>query len=80
MTVGTGWRVMGLLGRLSSPRGIAMDTQGHLLVSERNKGITGHVLDANGCVTSSKTVVQDNGPNHGIDVNPEGTKLFARYG
>ncbi|RXW12263.1 hypothetical protein EST38_g13592 [Candolleomyces aberdarensis] len=77
MTSAQGWRHMPVLGRLSNPRGIAMDTLGQLLVVERRKGVTGHVLDANGCVTSSKTVIQDNGLNHGIDVHPAGNKLFA---
>lgn len=79
LTAASGWRVMPLLGRLSSPRGIAMDTKGNLFVSERNKGLTGHTLNADGCVTSSKTVVADTGPNHGIDFSPAGDKLYARY-
>jgi hypothetical protein len=70
---------MPVLGRLSTPRGIAMDTKGNLIVIERNKGVTGHTLNADGCVTSSKTIIQDNGPNHGIDFNPAGNQLYARY-
>lgn len=54
-----------------------MDTKGNLFVSERNKGLTGHTLNADGCVTSSKTVVADTGPNHGIDFSPAGDKLYA---
>ena len=56
-----------------------MDTAGHLIVSERGKGITGHELNADGCVTSSKTIIADNGPNHGIEFNPAGTQLYARW-
>jgi hypothetical protein len=56
-----------------------MDIAGHLIVSERGKGITGHELNADGCVTSSKTIIADNGPNHGIEFNPAGTQLYARW-
>lgn len=70
---------MSVLGGLSMPRGLAMDTAGHLIVSERGKGITGHVLDADGCVTSSKTIIQGSGPNHAVEFNPAGDKLYARY-
>lgn len=77
LTAASGWRVMPLLGRLSSPRGIAVDPKGNLFVVERNKGVTGHVLNADGCVTSSKTVIADTGPNHGIDFSPSGDKIYA---
>ncbi|KAJ2916211.1 hypothetical protein MD484_g4181, partial [Candolleomyces efflorescens] len=80
MTVASGWRFMPVLGRLSTPRGIAMDTKGNLIVIERNKGVTGHTLNADGCVTSSKTIIADNGPNHGIDFNPAGNQLYASSG
>lgn len=79
LTAASGWSARAVLGRLTMPRGLAMDTAGHLIVSERGKGITGHVLDASGCVTSSKTIVQGNGPNHAVEFNPAGDKLYARY-
>ena len=60
------------------PRGITMDTAGHLIVSERGKGITGHTLNADGCVTSSKTIIDDRAPNHAIEFNPAGNLLYAR--
>jgi len=70
-----GYSAIPVLGKLTSPRGIAIDTAGHLLVIERGKGLTVHVLDATGCVTSSKTLISDTGLNHGIDATA--TKLFA---
>ncbi|KAG2006953.1 cellobiose dehydrogenase [Coprinopsis cinerea AmutBmut pab1-1] len=62
------------------PRGITLDTRGNLLVVERGRGLTGHTLDANGCVTSSKVVIQDTQINHGIDVHPSGRRIIASSG
>jgi len=76
MVAGTGFQVVPVLGRLTQPRGIAVDTVGNLLVVQRGMGISGHALDANGCVSSTKTIVSDTGLNHGIDVVAD--KLFAR--
>lgn len=61
------------------PRGIVIDTLGNLLVVERGKGVTGHRLNAQGCVISSKVVIADTSLNHGIDVNVLGNRLVARY-
>lgn len=71
-----GFRVTTLLGRLTTPRGIALDSRGQLLVVERGRGISAHVLDSNGCVTSSRLLISDTTLNHGIDV--VGNKLYAR--
>jgi len=78
MVVASGWRVAPILGKLSNPRGIVLDSRGNLLVVERNKGITIHTLGSNGCVTSSKTLISDTSLNHGIDINAAGNKLAAR--
>ncbi|EAU83830.2 hypothetical protein CC1G_09499 [Coprinopsis cinerea okayama7 len=75
MNVAPGWRVTPVLGRLRSPRGITMDSRGNLLVLQRGIGVTGHQVDANGCVTSSQTIIQDTRLNHGLDV--VGNKLYA---
>src|SRR5688572_5909390 len=40
LTVASGWQATPILGRLSTPRGITLDTRGNLLVVERGKGIT----------------------------------------
>jgi len=79
VSVTSGWRVTPVLGKLTSPRGIVLDSEGNLLVVERGKGITVHSLDATGCVTSSKTLVADTSLNHGININSAGNKLVARY-
>lgn len=48
------------------------------MVLERGIGVTGHTLDANGCVTDSKVIVDDDRLNHAVDV--VGNMLVARYG
>ncbi|TFK28294.1 hypothetical protein FA15DRAFT_701183 [Coprinopsis marcescibilis] len=76
MTVAAGWQSTPVLGRLRSPRGITADSRGNLLVLQRGLGVTGHQVDANGCVVgTSKTIVADTRLNHAIDV--VGNKLFA---
>jgi hypothetical protein len=53
-----------------------MDSKGQLLIVQRGLGITGHTLDSNGCVASSKTIISNTVLNHGIDVLDG--KLYAR--
>ncbi|TFK24069.1 hypothetical protein FA15DRAFT_436220 [Coprinopsis marcescibilis] len=71
----TGWKASAVLSRLSSPRGLAVDSKGNLLVLQREIGITGHQVDARGCVTSSKVVIEDKTLNHAVDV--VGNKLYS---
>jgi hypothetical protein len=78
LKVAEGWGATPVLSGLSTPRGIIIDSAGHLLVMERGVGITGHTLDANGCVTDSKVIVDDKRLNHAVDV--VGSRLVARYG
>ncbi|TFK28282.1 hypothetical protein FA15DRAFT_753613 [Coprinopsis marcescibilis] len=59
------------------PRGIAIDPRGNLLVIQRGRGLTGHTLDANGCVTSTKTIISNTQINHGIDLTPDGRRIIA---
>lgn len=68
---------MPVLGSLARPRGVVVDPKGNLLVLERGRGITAHKLDKDGCVSSSKVLVEDPNLNHGIDVHPDGKTLVA---
>ncbi|KAF9057253.1 hypothetical protein BJ165DRAFT_1333787, partial [Panaeolus papilionaceus] len=77
MVPASGWRVMPVLGRLSSPRGITLDSRGNLIVVQRGLGVTGHTLNSDGCVTSTKTIISDTSLNHAVEFNPSGNKLFA---
>jgi len=75
--VADGWQAMPVLGSLARPRGVVVDPKGNLLVLERGRGITAHKLDKDGCVSSSKVLVEDPNLNHGIDVHPDGKTLVA---
>ncbi|TEB28505.1 cellulose binding iron reductase [Coprinellus micaceus] len=46
-----GWKVSPVLGRLAgAPRQIMVDSKGHLLVLQRDIGVTGHEVDSTGCL------------------------------
>jgi len=79
-SVASGYALQVVATGLSTPRGIAFDSAGHLLVVEQGTGaISSHVLnETNGCVTvsSSSTVVRAGLQlNHGLQIN--GTTLYA---
>ena len=76
-TLASGWRAVKIAGGLQLPRGIILDSAGHLLIVENGKGITVRTLDANGCVTASKTLVSQNNLNHGIILTPDSKTLYA---
>lgn len=40
-------------------------------------GLTAHTLGANGCITSSKTVIQMTQLNHGLALSPDGKTLYV---
>jgi len=73
----SGWRAVKIAGSLQLPRGIVLDSAGHLLIVENGKGITVRTLDANGCVTASKTLISQNNLNHGIILTPDSKTLYA---
>ncbi|KAH8650066.1 soluble quino protein glucose/sorbosone dehydrogenase [Xylariales sp. PMI_506] len=65
-------------GGLTSPRGIAIDSSGRLLIVQSGVGISQHVPDpATGCITSSSTLISMSSLNHGIFLSPDGTTLYA---
>ncbi|RXW23642.1 hypothetical protein EST38_g2206 [Candolleomyces aberdarensis] len=70
-----GWKAGVVLSRLSAPRAVVVDSRNNLIVLQRDIGITGHTLDANGCVTSTKIIIEDATFNHGLDV--VGNKLYV---
>ncbi|KAF2636722.1 hypothetical protein P280DRAFT_472935 [Massarina eburnea CBS 473.64] len=72
-----GWKATKILGGLTSPRSIQFDTVGNMLVVQSGKGITYHVMGADGCITSTKTLVSLNSLNHGIALSPDGKTLYA---
>ncbi|KIV94666.1 hypothetical protein PV10_02410 [Exophiala mesophila] len=80
-SIASGYTYQVVATGLSRPRGIHIDTEGNLLVVERGKGaVTAHTLEEeNGCVSiaSSTDVTGDVRLNHGIELSPDGTTLYA---
>ena len=79
-SVASGYSLQVVASGLSEPRGLAFDSDGHLLVVEQGTGtISSHVInEVAGCVTAGEsTVVVQEGLslNHGIWIN--GNTLYA---
>ena len=66
-----------VIGGLRQPRSITFDSQGHMLVLQATSGISVHTFGPDGCVNSTKSLVQDTGLNHGLSLTPDSTTLFA---
>lgn len=73
----SGWKATKVLGGLTSPRSMVFDSAGNMLIVQSGKGVTVHAMNADGCITSSKTLVAMNGLNHGITLSLDGKTLYA---
>ncbi|KAK2054202.1 carbohydrate-binding cytochrome b562 [Colletotrichum caudatum] len=73
----SGWRAVKLAGSLTSPRGVAVDSEGNLLVVQPGKGVTVHTFGSDGCISSTKTLIGNPSLNHGIGFTPDGKTLYA---
>ncbi|ORY09459.1 hypothetical protein BCR34DRAFT_602846 [Clohesyomyces aquaticus] len=73
----SGWKATKVLGGLTSPRSIQFDSAGNMLVVQSGKGISYHVMNGDGCITSTKMLVSLNSLNHGIAMSPDGKTLYA---
>lgn len=73
-----GWRAVKISGSVTMPRAIVEDTAGNLLVLEAGSGLSVHTLDAaDGCISSSKQLIEDPSLNHGLGLTPDGTRLYV---
>ncbi len=77
LTAAAGWKYTLLATGLSKPRSLVFDTEGHLLVLEAGKGLTAHTIGANGCISASKTVIQNTQLNHGLALSPDGKTVYV---
>jgi hypothetical protein len=73
----SGWKATKIAGGLTSPRSIQFDTAGNMLVVQAGKGISYHVMSADGCISSTKMLVSLNSLNHGIALSTDGKTLYA---
>ncbi|KAL8423770.1 hypothetical protein RB596_003842 [Gaeumannomyces avenae] len=78
--MGDGYSSKPIMSGLSSPRGIATDSQGNLLVVEEGSGVRHVKLAQSGgsvCVQSSKQLLADNQLTHGIALSPDNKHLYV---
>jgi glucose/arabinose dehydrogenase len=73
----SGWKATKVLGGLTSPRSLVVDSQGNMLMVQSGKGISVHKMGADGCVTATKMLVSLNSLNHGIALSPDSKTLYA---
>ncbi|OHE99630.1 carbohydrate-binding cytochrome b562 [Colletotrichum orchidophilum] len=73
----SGWKAVKLAGSLTGPRGLAIDSEGNLLIVQSGKGVTVHTFGADGCLSSTKTLISNPSLNHGIGLTPDGKTLYV---
>ncbi|KXH57946.1 carbohydrate-binding cytochrome b562 [Colletotrichum salicis] len=73
----SGWKAVKLAGSLTGPRGLVVDSEGNLLVVQSGKGVTAHTFGADGCISSTKTLISNPSLNHGISLTPDGKTLYV---
>ena len=71
------WTHVKIAGGLKDPRGITVDTEGNLLVIESGKGLTAFTFGHDGCIASSKVLIDNADLNHGITLTPDGKQLVV---
>ncbi|KAI5860598.1 soluble quino protein glucose dehydrogenase [Durotheca rogersii] len=76
-TIDSGWQVTKVASGLRQPRTIIFDPLGHMLVLQASFGISVHTFGADGCINSTKTLLQSTALNHGLTLTPDGKTLYA---
>lgn len=76
-TLAENWSMTKLIGGLSQPRTIVFDSLGQMLVLQASTGISVHTFGSDGCVSSSTSLIQNRGLNHGLALSPDGKTLYA---
>jgi len=75
--IADGWQLTKIAGKLTQPRSILFDTQGHMIVLQASAGISAHTFGPDGCINSSVTLVTNRALNHGLSLTPDGKTLYA---
>ncbi|KAI0105594.1 soluble quino protein glucose dehydrogenase [Hypoxylon sp. NC0597] len=76
-TVDSAWQVTKIASGLRQPRSIIFDNAGNMLVLQASSGISVHTFGSDGCINSTKTLVQNSGLNHGLSITPDGKTVYA---
>ncbi|KAH7313648.1 hypothetical protein B0I35DRAFT_480320 [Stachybotrys elegans] len=77
LEVADGWGFVKIAGNVRTPRGMAVDSAGNLLVINVGVGLTVHTFGADGCIASSKTLISRPQLNHGVALTPDGATLYV---
>jgi glucose/arabinose dehydrogenase len=72
-----GWKYTIIASGLSRPRGVLFDSEGHLLILQSGLGLTAHTIGPDGCINSTKTLIQKRELNHGLALSPDGKTLYV---
>jgi hypothetical protein len=73
----SGWKVVKLAQGLKTPRDIVVDKKNNLLMIENGKGLSVHTFGPDGCIASSKLVINNGQLNHGLDMAPDGKTIYV---
>ncbi|KKA28958.1 hypothetical protein TD95_000910 [Thielaviopsis punctulata] len=72
-----GWKAVKIAGNYTRPRGVKVDTKGNLLVVDWGRGVIANTFGSDGCIASSKVLIDNTDLNHGIEVTPTGKFLLV---
>ncbi|KAI9150821.1 putative DUR3-Urea permease [Paramyrothecium foliicola] len=71
-----GWSIVKIAGDLRTPRGMAVDKLGNLLIVHVGAGLSVHSFDSNGCIGTSKVLVERPQLTHGVVLSPDGKTVY----
>ncbi|KAI0416509.1 soluble quino protein glucose dehydrogenase [Xylaria grammica] len=72
-----GWSYVKVADGLHSPRDLIFDGQGRLLIIEEEIGLSQHLMDAHGCITHTRLLIENPDLTHGICLSADGETLYA---
>lgn len=72
-----GWKIVKISGEVVRPRAVVVDSKGNLLVLESGRGLSALTLGEDGCISTSKLVINNGQLNHGLGITPDGTKVYV---
>ncbi len=75
--VADGWKVAKLAGNMTQPRTIIFDPLGQMLVLQATKGVSVHQFGMDGCINSTKWLINGTSLSHGLSLTPDGKSLYV---
>ncbi|KAI5861510.1 hypothetical protein GGS23DRAFT_136983 [Durotheca rogersii] len=72
-----GWSATKVLGKLTSPRSLVVDSAGRLLIVEQGVGVSQHLVDPDGCVAGSRNLISLPALSHAIYLATDQKVLYA---